>query len=59
MLDEYSNQLIGMIKTLIKDSGNPKSAEEIVDPEFRALAMAHREEFEEARAEFEAELTIA
>lgn len=58
MSEEQNTQLIGLMKNLIRDQGMPRSINEIADPDFRTLATAHVDEFDEARGECEAELTL-
>lgn len=58
MLEEQNTQLIGLMKNLMRDHGIPRSIEDIADPDFHSLATAHVDEFDEARGECEAELTL-
>jgi uncharacterized protein (UPF0147 family) len=58
MSEEQNTQLIGLMKNLMRDHGVPRSIEDIADPDFRSLATAHVDEFDEARGECEAELTL-
>ncbi|WP_327209967.1 hypothetical protein [Rhizobium leguminosarum] len=58
MSDDRNAQLVGMLKTMLVDHGLPSSMEDIADPELNALAAGHRDEFDEARAECEAERTF-
>jgi hypothetical protein len=55
MSDDRNAQLVGMLKTMLSDQGLPAMVDDIVDPELHALAAGHRDEFDEARAECEAE----
>jgi hypothetical protein len=59
-VSEYqSSHLVGMLKNFMKDHGLPKSLEDIGNLEFRSLAAAHVDEFDEARDEFESDLSLA
>ena len=58
MSDDKSTHLIGMFKTLIKDHGLPRSVDDITNADFRTLAAAHIDEFDEARGECESDLTL-
>jgi len=58
MSDDKSTHLIGMLKTMIKDHGMPQTPNDITDAEFRSLAVAHIDEFDEARGECESDLTL-
>lgn len=57
MTDDQNNQLRGMLKAMLADQGLPAMVDEIVDPDLRALAASHRDQFDEARAECEADRT--
>jgi hypothetical protein len=58
MSEEINSQLIGLMKNLIRDQGMPRTIDDIADPDFRSLATAHVDEFDEARGECEAERTL-
>lgn len=58
MSEDKTNHLIGMFKTLIKDHGMPKTVNDITDADFHTLAVAHIDEFDEARDECESDLTL-
>lgn len=58
MSEDKSTHLIGILKTLIKDHGMPRTLDEITDADFRSLAVAHIDEFDEARGECESDLTL-
>lgn len=58
MSEDKSSQLIGIMKTLIRDHGMPQGIGDIRDPDFQALAEAHFDEFVEARDECESDLTL-
>ena len=58
MSEDKSTHLIGILKTLIKDHGMPRTLDEITDADFRNLAVAHIDEFDEARGECESDLTL-
>jgi hypothetical protein len=59
MSDDQSNQLVGIFKTIMKDTGLPRCLDDINDPAFQAAAAAHIDEFEEARAECETDRLLA
>jgi hypothetical protein len=59
MWNDQSYQLVGIFKTIMKDTGLPRSLDDISDPAFQAAAAAHIDEFEEARAECETDLLLA
>jgi hypothetical protein len=56
--EDQNTHLIGLMKNLIRDQGMPRSIGEITDRDFRNLAASHADEFDEARGECEAELTL-
>ena len=58
MSEDKSTHLIGILKTLIKDHGMPRTLDEITDGDFRSMAAAHIDEFDEARGECESDLTL-
>jgi uncharacterized protein (UPF0147 family) len=58
MSEDQNTHLIGLMKNLIRDQGMPRSIGEITDRDFRNLAASHADEFDEARGECEAELTL-
>jgi hypothetical protein len=58
MSDDKSTHLIGILKNLIKDHGMPRTLDDITDTDFRTLAVAHIDEFDEARGECESDLTL-
>lgn len=57
MSDDQNAQLVGMLKTMLVDHGLPSVVDDIADPDLHALAASHRDEFDEARAECEADRT--
>lgn len=58
MSDDKNSHLIGIFKNLIRDHGMPRTLDEITDGDFRSLAVAHIDEFDEARGECESDLTL-
>ncbi len=58
MSEDKSTHLVSVLKTMIRDHGMPRSLDEITDPEFRTMAVAHIDEFEEARDECASDLTL-
>lgn len=58
MSEDRTTQLIDIFKTMIEDHGLPQGASEIRDPEFQAFALAHVDEFDEARDECESHRTL-
>lgn len=56
--EDQNTHLIGLMKNHIRDQGMPRSIGEITDRDFRNLAASHADEFDEARGECEAELTL-
>lgn len=58
MSEDKSSHLVGILKTMIRDHGMPRTIEDITDADFRSLAVAHIDEFDEARGECESDLTL-
>jgi hypothetical protein len=58
MNDDQSSQPINTFKNLIQDFGMPGSANEIADPDFRAAALSHIDEFDEARSECDCDMAL-
>jgi hypothetical protein len=58
MSEDKYNHLVGILKTMIRDNGMPRSLDDITDPEFLMIATAHADEFDEARGECESDLTL-
>jgi len=58
MSEDKSSHLVGVLKIMIKDHGMPRSVNDIADADFRSLAAAHVDEFDEALGECESDLTL-